>query len=122
MVTQNYLQALVALGNAAATASGKGIEVINPFSHPRTLLSDFTIGEKLLQHIFLTLLGGKGRFFSPKVVIHPMEKMEGGLTTIEQRAFRELAYGAGASDDVVYQGKEIPVIEFNFETIKATSQ
>ena len=26
--------------------------VVNPFSHPRVLFSDFEVGEKLLQHVF----------------------------------------------------------------------
>ena len=33
-----------------------------------------------------------------------MEKLEGGLTQIEKRAFRELAFGAGASEIYLYSG------------------
>lgn len=45
----------------------------------------------------------------PVVVIHPMEKIEGGLTEIERRAFQELATAAGARETVVHEGTEIPL-------------
>jgi len=102
---------VVAFGNEA------GINAINPFSHPRVLFSDFNVGEKLLQLIFNKILGG--HFFSPSpaVVIHPMEKTEGGLTLIEIRAFRELGLGAGARDVVVYQGKPLHLETINFKKL-----
>jgi len=51
----------------------------------------------------------KNRFFhpSPITVIHPMEKVEGGLTSIEQRALRELASGAGAHKVFIWVGCEL---------------
>lgn len=69
---------------------------VNPFSHPRVLFSDFYVGEKLLQYAFTKLSNIKSLRPRPKVIIHPMEKTEGGLTMIEKRVFRELAVGAGA--------------------------
>ncbi|WP_126452091.1 rod shape-determining protein [Sulfuriflexus mobilis] len=112
-------KAVNAVGNKAALLMGKNIEVINPFSHPRVLFSDFHVAEKLLQHIFKLLTGGKIFILAPAVVIHPMEKTEGGLTLIEERAFRELALGAGARDVVIYQGSPLPIHGFNYEAIKA---
>ena len=44
------------------------------------------------------VLGRKLFSMSPIIVVHPMEKIEGGLTGIEHRAFRELALGAGAPE------------------------
>jgi rod shape-determining protein MreB len=38
------------------------------------------------------------------VVIHPLEKIEGGLSQVEERLFHELAVGAGASKVVVWAG------------------
>ena len=38
------------------------------------------------------------------IILQPMEKLEGGLTQIEKRAFRELAFGAGAYDVYLYSG------------------
>ena len=51
-----------------------------------------------------------------------MEKTEGGLTMIEKRAFRELAFGAGAREVVLYQGKQLPPYDFDYDSIKATDE
>ncbi len=107
-----------ALGNESSLLAGEGIKIVNPFSHIRTLISNFNVAERLLRHIFNMLL--KGRFIqpSPRCVIHPMEKIEGGLTDVEERAFRELAISAGARDAIVYQGSELVITSFNYEQIK----
>jgi len=44
-----------AIGNDASMMSGNSISIINPFSHERTLLSDFTLAERLLRYIFQEL-------------------------------------------------------------------
>ena len=107
------------LGNAARSFESKdNTIVVNPFSHPRVLFSDFEAGEKLLQHIITTLVEGKFFVQSPEIVVHPMEKTEGGLTMIEERAFKELGYGAGGRNVVVYQGKELPIYDFDFDLLK----
>jgi len=97
------------------------IEIVNPFSHPRVLLDDFFVAEKLLQHTFHLLLGKKFISPAPLVVIQPMEKIEGGLTMIERKAFTELALGAGAREVALYQGSELLVSNFDFKKIKADS-
>lgn len=108
---------VINVGNAAASEVGKNINVINPFSHPRVLFSDFFVGEKLLQYGLKELLGNKIFHPAPAVLLHPMEKTEGGLTMIEIRAFKELGFGAGARDAAVYQGQALSVHEINFEEI-----
>ena len=102
---------VVAFGNEAGATS------VNPFSHPRVLFSDFSVGEKLLQLIIFRMLGSTFFSPSPAIVIHPMEKTEGGLTVIEIRAFRELGLGAGARDVVVYQGKPLHVQTIDFKKL-----
>jgi len=108
-----------AIGNDALFKENSKIEVINPFSHKRSLISNFEIGEKLLQHIIGLLLQQSIFKLRPRVVVHPMEKLEGGLTIVEERAFKELAIGAGARDVIVYQGSELTIHDFNFDNIKA---
>ncbi|WP_323844508.1 rod shape-determining protein [Microbulbifer magnicolonia] len=112
---------VAAVGNRAASVSGKSVEVINPFSHPRTLIRDFTAGEKLLQQIFRKLSGDTLLTPSPIVVLQAMEKLQGGLTEIELRAFREMALGAGAREALVYQGEELTRHTFDYEKVKAKS-
>lgn len=90
---------VVAFGNQAY------VDAVNPFSHPRVLLADFFIAELLLKKIIQKLSGKKLTLSAPVVIIHPMEKTEGGLTMIEIRALREMALGAGARDVTIYQGE-----------------
>lgn len=77
------------------------VEITNPFAHPRSLVSDFTVGEQLLK-AFLSRMKGSSIFaVSPKVVLHPLGDPEGGFTQIEIRALREMAMGAGARKVVI---------------------
>ncbi|MEW6997467.1 rod shape-determining protein MreB [Colwelliaceae bacterium BS250] len=95
-------------GSKVVTAFGNSayISTVNPFSHSRALLNDFYIGERLLQLIVKKLIGKKFITSAPQIIIHPMEKTDGGLTMIEVRAFREMALGAGASEVAIHQGKD----------------
>jgi rod shape-determining protein MreB len=111
---------VIAVGNGASFNSGADVEVIHPFSHPRVLFSDFTAGEKLFQHALKELLGNKLFSPAPAIIVHPMEKTEGGLTMIEVRAFKELAFSAGARDAVVYEGNELSPCEIDFYSIKGS--
>ncbi len=110
---------VVSFGNKASSMLLKNnTEIINPFSHPRVLCADFFVAQKLLMVIFESLI--KKTFLSPApaVVMHPMEKLEGGLTMVERRVFRELAYGSGARNAVVHVGNELPIQNFNFDSIE----
>ena len=102
---------IIAIGNSAKSLHQQTTSVVNPFKHPRSLLSDFTVAEKLLQHVFLELVGAYTLKPRPKVIIQPMEMLDGGLTMIECRAFRELAYGAGAIEVHPYVGRELSIKE-----------
>ena len=98
---------LVAVG-AAARAAGTGssvIEVHNPFAHPRSLVSDFTVAEQLLKAFVRRLQGHGWLTLAPRVVMHPQGDPAGGYTQVEIRALHELAMGAGASQAVVWQGR-----------------
>lgn len=108
--------------NALSAALKSNTELINPFYHPRTLLSDFQVGEKLLQHVVKIVLGKKWFTPLPAIVIHPMEKSEGGLSELERRAFRELAYSAGAREVILYEGKELPTHNFDYKLVKASEE
>lgn len=83
------------------------VEVINPFAHPRSIVSDFSAGEQLLKAFLRRLQGSSIFAVSPKVVMHPLGDPDGGLTQIEVRALREMAMGAGASGVVIWQGRKL---------------
>lgn len=99
---------ILAVGSAArAAAAQSDVVVVNPFAHPRSLVSDFTSAEQLLK-LFVRRLYGK-RWFSPspRIVLHPLGEPDGGFTQVECRAFREMALGAGGAQVVVWMGREL---------------
>lgn len=99
---------VLAVGAAARTAaSTQSAELVNPFNHPRTLLGDFTVGEQLLKAFVRRLNGKSWLALAPRVVMHPLGSPAGGFTQVERRAFHEMALGAGASQVVVWVGREL---------------
>lgn len=91
------------------TADGHWQSIVSqePFTTPRLLVGSFSEAERALRQLLNQILV-QGIFAKkPKVVIHPMEKVEGGLSQIEDRIFRELAFGAGALKVVVHTGAEL---------------
>lgn len=102
--------AVIKDGGASYQDAGGVTRWVNPFSHPRTIFSDFTVGEKLVRHGLLTMFGSRFTGVSPALgIIHPLEKLEGGLTEIEQRALKELGLAAGFREVRVYTGLELVV-------------
>lgn len=109
------------VGSSIKNNDHPNIKIINPFSHPRVLINDFPIAEKMLQHIVYILLSKRWMSAAPKIIIHPMEKYEGGITLLEYQALIEIALGAGAKEAAVYTGAEIPATRLNFDKIKEES-
>lgn len=92
---------------AALHRSSKTAIVLNPFDHPRSLVSDFTTGQRVLK-AFVRQLGKRSRFrLAHRIVLHPQGEPVGGYTQIEIRALHELGHGIGASSVVVWQGPEL---------------
>lgn len=99
---------ILAVGpQARIAAAGQAAEIINPFAHPRTLVSDFTIAEQLLKYQVRRVLGNSLISLSPRIVIHPLGSPDGGFTQVERRAFREMAIGAGARQVNVWTGRAL---------------
>ena len=77
-----------------------------PFSHPRSLIGNFVLAQDTMKLAVKAV--SSGRF--PKwvrIVIHPMELVEGGLTQVEERVLVELAMSCGASKTVVWVGEAL---------------
>lgn len=108
-----------AIGRASRNCVGPGIKVFNPFEHHRSMISSYTYAEKVLQFAFKSMQANAFQA-APRVIIHQLEKNEGGLTDIEARVLRELAFGSGAREVVVYQGDRINPRQDTFEGIKST--
>lgn len=99
---------ILAVGaQARVAAASQAAELVNPFAHPRTLASDFTVAEQLIKHQLRRLLGNSLLSIAPRVVIHPLGSPAGGFTQVERRAFHEMAIGAGASEAHVWTGRQL---------------
>ena len=93
---------------AGLAATVPGSIIINPFDHPRTLISDFTMAEQLFK-AFLHRMSTHAGFLkpAPTIILHPQGDPEGGFTQVERRALRELGLGAGAAQCLIYLGPEL---------------
>lgn len=118
-ITKDEPSSILAVGTGAETraaATGKEFILVNGFDHPRSIIADFTIAEKTIKTLLSKLLKTKLFRPSPIVVIQALEKTEGGLTQIEQRALLELAMGAGAREAYVWMGDELDDETFKTKT------
>lgn len=77
-----------------------------PFSAKKMLLGDFNAALPCLQAL---MRKARGTWFPLllRVIIHPLEKVEDGLTPVENRAFQELAEVAGAAEVIVWTGSQL---------------
>lgn len=99
---------LIAVGALARlAAASQRAEIVNPFAHPRSLISDFTVAEQLLRHQLKALHRRSWLAASPHIVVHPLGEPAGGFTQVELRALRELASAAGASKVNVWTGRAL---------------
>jgi rod shape-determining protein MreB and related proteins len=78
-----------------------------PFTTSRLLVGEFTIAEKLIKSAVQQCCSKKKLTVSPNILIHPLEKVEGGLSEVEKKTFLELAIFAGARDAIVWVGAEL---------------
>lgn len=92
---------------AAPYKSSSSAQVLNPFSHPRTLVSDFTAGEQVLKAFMKKLQKSHAFAASPRVLFHPQGDPAGGFTQVEIRALYEMARGAGAVAVTLWQGQDL---------------
>ncbi len=118
-------QEIVMIGKAARErGEGHGVVLCNGFDHPRSIISDFTIAEATLRRFIRELGRGRPRKIlrlRPAMVIHPLTRLEGGLTMVEERALLELAIAVGACHGkaMVYTGPELTdedVLAFDFSS------
>lgn len=98
----------LAVGNAALALDGQpGVELVNGFRHPRSLLADFAVAEMTLQLLLKRVQPPALLRPAPTVILQPLEQLEGGLTQVEIRALVELLRGAGARQVYLWTGEEL---------------
>lgn len=87
------------------------LQAQRPFTSVRLLVGDFTAAQHALKTALRDLPKFWGLTLRPRLLIQPLELIEGGLSEIERRVFLELALGAGASTASVWVGPELGDIE-----------
>lgn len=99
---------ILAVGPQARLAAvAEGAKLVNPFAHPRSLISDFTAAEAILRFYLRRILPKSWLSLAPIIILHPRGSPEGDFTPIDLRAFRELGLGAGGSGSFVWTGPEL---------------
>ena len=114
------VKAIVAVGARAKSITEPSCQLVYPFQHSRSFVADFESAERLLQYAIFTLKKSRFRLTS-RIIMHQLEKTEGGLTDIGQRVLKELAMAEGASNVLVYSGDRIDVNKESFELVKQRS-
>lgn len=115
-------QEIVGIGSKAQSMlESNGLKVLNPFSHPRVIISNFIYAEKILQYAIHESYASRFVQPSPRIIMHPLRELEGGLTQVEHRILIELAIGAGAREGFVYVGERINFQQHDFQSVKALS-
>lgn len=84
----------------------KLFNVDGKFSHPRMLLGDFLQAETILKQQMeqQAIFSDTGNY---RVIIHPKELLDGGLSPIEQRAFIELFSSLGFRKVCLWSGHDL---------------
>ena len=72
------------------------------FSTSRLLVGHFIVAETLLR-ASLRQMNGRSRLKSYRLIMHPRDKVDGGLCEVEMRVLQDLAHGAGAHDAIVWE-------------------
>ncbi|MGR5060803.1 rod shape-determining protein [Vibrio rotiferianus] len=116
--TAGKIRVMKGVGSEAKLQSGTGVKVINPFAHPRSFVADFYVAEKLIQHGVREIHKSKIFKPAPRIIMHQLEKTEGGLTNVEERVLRELALGSGAREVVIYVGERLDSDRITFDDVK----
>jgi hypothetical protein len=93
--------------NLSSDSGWKSVIPERPFTTNRLLVGTFSAAEPALTKLVKMVIPKGIIKKSPQVVIHPIDMVEGGLSEIEDRVFRELALGAGAFKVVLHTGHEL---------------
>lgn len=92
-------------------------EAIKPFSNNRLLFADFINGEAFLIATIKELFEGKPNS-TFNILIQPMEKIEGGLSSVENRALMDVAEYIGGRNIVIYEKTNLLSDDMVLEMVK----
>lgn len=93
--------------NISLQGEWKTLHADSAFSSTRLLVGNFTAAEQALSVAVKSVASTTWLRKRPRIIMQPMELLEGGLSEIEERIFKELAYGAGAFKAMIHIGDEL---------------
>lgn len=98
-----YVQVFASRFVVSDIRSGRTVEVVRDpaGASPRMLIAEFSVAQQQLKDAVRSVRRGMRRL---EILMHPMERIEGGVTQVEHRVFAELGMGAGGSKVGVYCG------------------
>lgn len=85
------------------TFNPNNYKLLNGFDHPRSCVADIDVAAALLRYLIVKLINRR-LMVRPIIVMHPLEKTEGGMTSFEKRGLIELAGSAGARKTFIWAG------------------
>lgn len=96
--------AIRSIGDPVAPDSTRTVE---PFNHPRVAVNDYGLAEALLRFVCAKMMESARFRTAPLIVVHADMQLDGGLSSLEERALREMAIHAGARRVVVHDGETL---------------
>lgn len=90
--------------NVSTKGHWESISPGGPFSTERLLVGTFSNAEPALAQLVKRIVPKSLIRRRPQMVVHPTSKVEGGLSEVEERIFKELALGAGAIKAILHVG------------------
>ena len=81
-------------------------KLFNGFDHPRSCVNDFALAGAVLRNMLAQVMKRR-TFVKPIVVLHPLEKTDGGITDLEKRGLLELAESIGSRKTFVWVGRKL---------------
>ncbi|MFT5116659.1 MAG: hypothetical protein ACI9NY_000181 [Kiritimatiellia bacterium] len=90
--------------NISTNGNWETIYPASPYTTNRLLVGTFSAAESALTKLIKNILPKSIISKSPQVVIQPISMIEGGLSEVEERIFKELALGAGAFKVILHVG------------------
>ncbi|EGV51880.1 1-pyrroline-5-carboxylate dehydrogenase [endosymbiont of Riftia pachyptila] len=84
------------------------VDAVSPFTTDRLLVGQFSTAVETLQKAIRQIhTGWRALLIRPIILIQPLEMIEGSLSEVEERIFKELAASAKANRIVVWTGPEL---------------
>jgi hypothetical protein len=83
------------------------LQAVPPFSNARLLVADFSAAQQALKQALSALQPRRWLTLPPSLLIQPLERLEGGLSMIEERILLELGLGCGARRVRLQVGAEL---------------